>query len=122
MFSPFAFATFGMLLAVLGDIDEAYDFGLTGLDMLKEVEGARDSYAATYVVVESCLRHLKKPLYDSLSPLLESHEVGMQTGEIEYAALCLSGHGGMSLVLGAQLDNMEEALSNYGKRHHKIYI
>jgi hypothetical protein len=121
-FSPFAFATFGMLLAVLGDIDEAYEFGLTGLDMLKEIEGGRECYAAAYVVVESCLRHLKKPLYDSLSPLLDSHEIGMQTGEIEFAALCLSGHGGMSIVLGAQLDSMEEALSNYGKRHRRIYL
>jgi hypothetical protein len=41
----------------------------------------------------------------------------MQTGEIENAALSLSGHGGMSILLGAQLTDMEEALTNYGKSH-----
>jgi predicted ATPase len=94
-FSPFAFATFGMLLAAIGEHKEGYEFGRVALELHDHLEDSRDCIASTTVVVESCLTHLRKPLYDSLAPMLESHQIGMATGEIEFAALCLSGHGGM---------------------------
>jgi predicted ATPase len=97
-FSPFAFATFGMLLAAIGEHKEGYEFGRVALELHDHLEDSRDCIASTTVVVESCLTHLRKPLYDSLAPMLESHQIGMATGEIEFAALCLSGHGGMSCV------------------------
>jgi len=114
-FSPFALATFGMLLAALGDRTEGYAFGRVALELSTQLEGSKECLAATTLVVESCLTHLKKPLYESLSPLIEAHKTGMQTGEIEFAALCLSAHGGMIIVVGANLDNVKEALLNYGK-------
>ena len=113
-FSPFAFATFGMLLAAVGDHNGGYEYGRVALELGAQLEGSRECIASTTVVVESCLTHLKKPLYDSLAPIMEGHTVGMQTGEIEFAALCLSGHGGMNIVLGTRLDNMEQTLLNYG--------
>jgi predicted ATPase len=113
-FSPFAFATFGMLLAAIGVHKEGYEFGRVALELHDHLEDSRECIASTTAVVESCLTHLKKPLYDSLAPMLESHQIGMQTGEIEFAALCLSGHGGLSIVLGAKLENMETVLLNYG--------
>jgi predicted ATPase len=90
-FSPFAFATFGMLLAAIGEHKEGYEFGRVALKLHDHLEDSRECIAATTVVVESCLTHLQKPLYDSLAPMLESHQIGMETGEIEFAALCLSG-------------------------------
>jgi predicted ATPase len=90
-FSPFAFATFGMLLAAIGEHKEGYEFGRVALKLHDHLEDSRECIAATTVVVESCLTHLRKPLYDSLAPMLESHQIGMETGEIEFAALCLSG-------------------------------
>jgi predicted ATPase len=90
-FSPFAFATFGMLLAALGNHKEGYEFGRVALELHDYLEDSRECIASTTAVVESCLTHLQKPLYDSLAPMLESHQIGMATGEIEFAALCLSG-------------------------------
>jgi predicted ATPase len=114
-FSPFAFATFGMLLAALGKHKEGYEFGRVALELHDHLEDSRECIASTTAVVESCLTHLQKPLYDSLVPMLTSHQIGMATGEIEFAALCLSGHGGMGLILGARLESMETAHLNYGK-------
>jgi predicted ATPase len=113
-FSPYVFATFGMLLAAIGEHEEGYEFGRVALQLHDHLEDSRACIASTTAVVESCLTHLRKPLYDSLAPMLESHQIGMQTGEIEFAALCLSGHGGMSIVLGAKLESTETALLNYG--------
>jgi predicted ATPase len=113
-FSPFVVATFGMLLAAIGEHKEGYEFGRVALELHDHLEGSRACIASTTSVVESCLTHLRKPLYDSLAPMLESYQIGMQTGEIEFAALCLSGHGGISIVLGAKLESMETALLNYG--------
>ena len=45
---------------------------------------------------------------------MEGHQIGMQTGEIKFAALCLSGHGGILVVLGTSLENLEKSLLNYG--------
>jgi predicted ATPase len=90
-FSPFAFATFGMLLAAIGKHQEGYEFGRVALQLHDHLEDSRECIASTTAVVESFLNHLKKPLYDSLAPMLESHQIGMATGEIEFAALCLSG-------------------------------
>jgi predicted ATPase len=113
-FSPSAFANFGMILAAIGEYKEGYEFGRVALELHDHLEDSRACIASTTAIVESCLSHLRKPLYDSLAPLLEGHQVGMQTGEIEFAALCLSGHGGLSIVLGAKLECMETALLNYG--------
>jgi predicted ATPase len=113
-FSPYAFATFGLLFATIGKYKEGYEFGQLALELHDHLKDSRACIASTTVVVEICLTHLRKPLYDSLAPMLESHRIGMQTGEIEFAALCLSGHGGMSIVLGAKLESMETALLNYG--------
>jgi predicted ATPase len=113
-FSPYVVATFGMLLAALGEHKEGYEFGRVALQLHDHLEDSRTCVASTTVVVESCITHLRKPLYDSLALLLESHQIGMQTGEIEFAALCLSGHGGMSIVLGARLESMETSLLNHG--------
>jgi predicted ATPase len=112
--SPYVFATFGVILAAIGEHREGFEFGQVALQLHDHLEDSRACFASTSAVVESCLSHLRKPLYDSLAPMLESHQIGMQTGEIEFAALCLSGHGGMSIVLGAKLENMETALLNYG--------
>ena len=114
-YSPYAVATFGMILGALGELDGAYEFGLAAVDMLKKFEETHVCHAAVHVTVESLLRHLKRPLYESLAPLLESHVVGMQTGEIEYAALSLCGHGTMCILLGAQLGDLVETLTNHGK-------
>ena len=113
-YSPFVFGTYGMVLAALGDRKGGCEFGRVALELNTTQDGARECISSTTVVVESFLTHLQKPLYNSLAPMMEGHQIGMQTGEIEFAALCLSGHGGILVVLGTSLDNLEKSLLNYG--------
>jgi predicted ATPase len=113
-YSSFAFATYGMVLAALGDRNTGYEFGRVALELNATQDGARGCISSTTVVVQSFLTHLKQPLYNSLAPMMEGHQIGMQTGEIEFAALCLSGHGGILVALGTNLESLEKSFLNYG--------
>jgi len=113
-YSPFVFGTYGMVLATLRDRKGGYEFGRVALELNTTQDGGKECIASTTSMVESFLTHLKQPLYNSLAPMMEGHQIGMQSGEIEFAALCLSGHGDILVVLGTSLENLEKSLLNYG--------
>jgi predicted ATPase len=101
-FSPFAFAAFGMLLGVLGDIQQAYDFGTLALQLLEKAR-TRECNSSTQLIVFGFLEHLKKPLSLIAHNFKESYRVGMECGQVQYACQCLSALGGLHVVMGKPL-------------------
>jgi predicted ATPase/class 3 adenylate cyclase len=113
--SAFGYATYGFILAgVLGQIDEGYEFGTLALDLLGRF-GARDLEAQTYLAFNSLIRHWKDPLRESLSPSLEGYQLGLETGDLEYACYNAVMYCYISYLAGVELETVEREMRKYGQ-------
>jgi predicted ATPase len=89
VYSPFSFAAYGMLLSHSGDVRGAYRFGSWALKLAEKLR-SKLSLARTALMVYTFTNHLKKPLMDSLEPMLNAHRLGLQAGDVDYSSMCLS--------------------------------
>jgi predicted ATPase len=104
-FSSPAFAVYGMICLEMKDIDAAHRFGrlsLKLLDLYGMVEYLPRVYAGHYGVIDSW----KRPLKDSLQPLLQAHQIGLQTGDREFAFLCSNCYFIHAFHSGVLLDDL----------------
>ena len=85
-FSSYAYAVYALILCgVVGEIDRGYQFGQLALRLLDQFDAA-DLKAKTLFLVNTFVRHWKDPLKDTLKPLLSAYSLGLETGDLEYAA------------------------------------
>ncbi|NJN30352.1 MAG: GAF domain-containing protein [Synechococcales cyanobacterium RM1_1_8] len=94
--SPFAYATYGLLLcAATDETDLGCDFGQLALALLREPARQRLTQSVrtrTEQIVYSFLIHWRSPLAETIEPLWQAYEGGLETGDGEYAAYCLAVH------------------------------
>jgi predicted ATPase len=88
VYSPFSFASYGMLLSYMGDERGAYRFGTLALQLAGSLR-SKLSLARTALIVYTFTNHLNNPLIDSLDPMLNAHRLGLQVGDVEYSSMCL---------------------------------
>jgi predicted ATPase len=106
--SPFSISTFaiyGMVCLEMKDVDAAHRFGqlsLKLLDMYGLVEYLPRLYAAHYGVIDPW----KRPIKDSLQPLLHAHQIGLHTGDREFSFLCLNCYFFHAFHSGILLDDL----------------
>jgi predicted ATPase len=107
VFASTAFATYGMLLVgAFGEIDDAFRYGELGLVLLerfKAIEYLPRVYAAFY----GCIYPWKKPIRETVEPLLRAHHVGMQTGDVVFASLCANIYCDNAIDSGTPLGVIE---------------
>ena len=82
-YTPYFFASFGVVLANSGEVDEGFRYAKLALQMLNSV--SEQSKAEVLFVLHSYLFHWKHPLRDSLDPLMKSYSIAMDTGNFEVA-------------------------------------
>ena len=83
------FAVFGTVVAGMGEIKEGFRFGQLALQCFAMTQ-ATECQARTFLLVHSFLHHLEKPFHQSLGPLMDAHQTGMDTGDTEVSSLfCL---------------------------------
>ena len=104
--SPYAFAAYGLCMAHLGKLDEAYEYGTLSLRML-QMDGMKPTIAKVTVVVHGFLSYLRKPIQDSLDPLLRGFSYGMESGDVIQAAFCLRARAAIGIFAGMQLADHE---------------
>ncbi|GAX18129.1 hypothetical protein FisN_25Hh111 [Fistulifera solaris] len=106
--SPFSISTFaiyGMVCLEMKDVDAAHRFGQLSLKVLDKyglVEYLPRLYAAHYGVIDSW----KRPIKDSLQPLLHAHQIGLHTGDREFSFLCLNCYFFHAFHSGILLDDL----------------
>ncbi len=82
-----AYASCGLVFCfVNNDIERGYRLGLLALKILENSENARFR-AKTIFIFNIFIRHWKEPLVNSLKPLQQTHHLGLETGDLETAAL-----------------------------------
>jgi predicted ATPase/tRNA A-37 threonylcarbamoyl transferase component Bud32 len=109
--SSFAYANYGLILCgILGDIPKGYAFGQLALQV-GEKFGAHQVRTKTQFSVSTFISHAKEPLQDTLQPMLDAYQNGLETGDIEYAAWSTLGYAYTRFLMGVPLGELESDMN-----------
>ncbi|MHC5934279.1 trifunctional serine/threonine-protein kinase/ATP-binding protein/sensor histidine kinase [Nostoc sp.] len=87
-FSAIGYAYYGLILCgMLGEIDFGYECAQLAL-LLLEHFNAKELKSRVYVGIHCSVWHWKEPLKNTLPFLREGYQVGLETGDLESAAIC----------------------------------
>lgn len=118
--SPFAYATFGLILCgTIGNIETGYQFGQLALNLLSQPHN-HALKARTLLIVNDFIIHWKEHARELLQPLLEGYQIGLETGDLESAAYCAYTHCFQSYANGKELVEVERDMVTYGEAIHHI--
>jgi PAS domain S-box-containing protein len=113
--SPFSYATFGLILCgMVGDIESGYEFGQLALRLLSQLN-THSFRARTLLFVNFFIIHRKEHAREILEPLLEAYQIGIETGDLEFAAHCAHVYCLHSLVVGKGLVELEREITIYSE-------
>jgi predicted ATPase/signal transduction histidine kinase/tRNA A-37 threonylcarbamoyl transferase component Bud32 len=113
--SAFAYASYGVILCgVVGHINNGYRFGRLSLRLLERF-ATRELRSRTLTVVYNFIAHWKEHLHDTLEPLLEAHRVGMESGDLDYAALSAYMYANHLYMVGRPLEWVEQQMAGYSQ-------
>jgi predicted ATPase/signal transduction histidine kinase len=102
-----------------GDLDICYQSGEAALGLVADVRN-KDLKAKTWNIVHAFVRHWKRHAQDSLAPLLETHQIGLETGELEHGAYALYNYTGISFCTGRDLAEMEQETETFDRAIYQI--
>ncbi|MEH2235336.1 trifunctional serine/threonine-protein kinase/ATP-binding protein/sensor histidine kinase [Nostoc sp.] len=118
--SPFGYANYGLLLCgIVGDIDSGYEFGQLALTLLSKLN-AQEIKAKTILIVNIFTRHWKEHLRETLEPLVSAYSIGMDTGDLEFAAFNLLMYSYFAYFSGKELTVLEREIAAYRDVANKI--
>jgi predicted ATPase/serine phosphatase RsbU (regulator of sigma subunit) len=107
-----------MYLAVLlcsqGDIDSAYDYGRLALDMADRV-GGKSQRVSVGFLYNFLIRHWKEHLSETISPLQEVHQAGLESGDIFPSTYSLVYRSVHLFFMGRPLDESDRAFEDCGR-------
>ena len=112
--SSYAYATYGLILSgeAVGDVESGYQFDQLAIRLLDRFD-AKELKARTFLIVNYFIRHWKDHLKETLTPLLDAYLIGLETGDLEYAAYSASVYSYHSYVLGRELARLEREMAVY---------
>ncbi|MBF0397940.1 MAG: AAA family ATPase, partial [Desulfobacterales bacterium] len=111
----FVFASYGMIsCGAVGDIDDGYKLGQLAF-YLKERENAKKFKARTWALIEGMTRHWKKHLRETLPNLISAYQIGLETGDIEFASITAHLYCICSYYSGKSLEEVFKEMTNYSK-------
>ncbi len=110
-FSPIAsqvYANYGVVLCGLGNINSGVRFGEMALRLLERPESA-PIRAKTLLVVNNFIFIWRKPAAVLIQKLKEAYNIGLETGDFEFAAVCAFA---VSMFTWAAGDSLNTAIQN----------
>ncbi|MGK5090796.1 AAA family ATPase [Deltaproteobacteria bacterium TL4] len=122
--SPFGFAGLGMITSgALGQMESGYHYGELALK-INDRPNTRKYRGRTLFLKESMLTHLKHNLRETLQPFLEAYQLGLESGDIEYAALSAHLYCSYAFFSGKALEEQANELTVYCNaiQHYKQQI
>lgn len=107
--SCMAFASYGILLCAIGDFDEANRFGQLSIKLLakryKPVQ--REWLPRCYIIHHGMIAHWKQASRSTFEYLEQAHQVGLASGDIEYAWISHYLYGTHRFIVGDPLTTLE---------------
>ncbi|MFB2770528.1 AAA family ATPase [Pelatocladus sp. BLCC-F211] len=112
-FSTYAYVTYGLILCgVMGDIESGYQFGELASSLLVKFN-IKKLKSKIMLISNTAIQHWKEQTRECLKPLLEGYSVGLETGDLEFAAYCLNAYSYFSYFIGKELTALEQDLVTY---------
>ncbi|MBE9115517.1 PAS domain S-box protein [Lusitaniella coriacea LEGE 07157] len=113
--SPYGYAAYGFILCgVVGEIEQGFAFGKLAYQLLDQSERS-DLRARTYFLVNCFVGHWKEHLRESLPQFLEGYQIGLETGDLEFAAWSIQTYSDSSYFAGMELAELEPQFVRYGE-------
>ncbi|NET06263.1 MAG: AAA family ATPase [Symploca sp. SIO2B6] len=111
--AAYAYGLYGLLLCgVLADIESGYQFGKLALRVLDKFD-AREIKCRVYNKFNSFIRHWKEPVRNTLEPLRETIQIGLETGEIEFASYAAVNYCANLFLSGENLETIHQQHRQY---------
>ncbi|KAI2492115.1 PhoQ sensor [Fragilaria crotonensis] len=102
---------YAFLLAWIGDFDVGYKIGQI---CLKLAEKSKSGIPRTFMNYYGGLDHLKKPLHQSLEPLLRGYKSGFEVGDTVYGFYCCHFYLSIFYFVGLPLKNLLRDMESFG--------
>ena len=120
IYSPYTYAGFGIIhCGVLGDATTGYELGKLALNLIEKYN-IRETKSRVWLVIWYLINHWKRPLRDSINPLLEAYKIGLETGDLEFAALSADTYALYSFHSGIELTKVEKEMTKYAETIRKL--
>ncbi|MBD2297491.1 ATP-binding sensor histidine kinase [Nostoc sp. FACHB-190] len=111
--SAYAYVLYGLILSgIMRDIDSGYEFGNLAVNLIDKFS-AEELKSKVIQVFYATIAHWKKHTKIIINPLLEGYSVGLQTGDLEFAAYCIYCHSYSSYFTGKELNELASDMSKY---------
>ncbi|MCF2147002.1 trifunctional serine/threonine-protein kinase/ATP-binding protein/sensor histidine kinase [Desmonostoc muscorum LEGE 12446] len=111
--SAYAYVNYGLILTgVVGDIESGYQFGKLAASLVDKLN-AKQVKAKILLIFNTAIWHWKKHTREILKPLMEGYYVGLETGDLEFAAYCLNAYCYSAYFIGRELTGLEREMANY---------
>ncbi|NES74092.1 MAG: serine/threonine protein kinase, partial [Okeania sp. SIO2D1] len=110
-----------MLCAKLGDIEGGYRFGKLAIQLLNKLQ-ANLLRCKVYYAFNSMIRHWKEHLRETIVPLSETIQIGLETGNLEFVGYAALNYNNNLFLLGEKLLVVQEKTSEYIELVKKLKI
>lgn len=111
--SIYGYADYGLILCgVVGDIPTGYGFGQLALKLLEKLHFTAFKCRAWYIV-HTYIQHWRSPLRESILPLRDAYQSGLETGDVETAGLNAAAHCYYAYHAGHELSSLVEDMDSY---------
>ncbi len=118
--SPFAYANFGFVLCgIAGNIELGYEFGQLALGQLSQPH-AWPFKAKTLLFVNIFIIHWKEHIKTTSKLFLEGYQIGLEAGDLEFAAYCVHSYCFHCCVVGKELGKVEREMRRYNEAIRQI--
>jgi PAS domain S-box-containing protein len=117
--SPFAYASFGLVLCVMENMRTGYQFGQLALTLLSKSH----TYvlkARTLYIVNNYIMQWHEHAEKTSKRLLEAYQAGLETGDLEFAAYIAHSYCFQCFFAGKELVELERETRIYGKAIRQI--
>lgn len=115
MDSTRVFATYGLILCgVFNQIELGYQFGQLSLYLIDKFH-AKEFLSKTLYTVNVFINHWKQPLREIIPSLLETYKVGLETGDLVFAAYGVLVYCCYSFLAGCELSALKSQIDVYSE-------
>ncbi|HEY9611154.1 trifunctional serine/threonine-protein kinase/ATP-binding protein/sensor histidine kinase, partial [Allocoleopsis sp.] len=111
--APFAYAMYGTIVCgVILDLDSGYQFGKLALNLLGRLN-AKKIQSKTLLVTHAFITHWKNHIRETLKPLQDGYQSGIENGDLEFAGYCALTHCQYGYFTGQSITELEQKMANY---------
>ena len=101
-----------VLLSVTKDLNSAYQFGQIALQLVDDLDAIEQKPAVLFLV-NSFIRHWKVHHNRTLAPMLEAYQIGLETGQFQFAAFGAYCYSYILFLSGENLNIVLQEIQRY---------